>query len=106
MVALAMEGLAGAVGSTGQHPASARLLGVADAIRRSASVPAAPSEHAEFDRIAAMPRRALGEPAFNAAYEHGANADPRRRVKVLTPTRRAESAQSDLPHQAYMPHSD
>lgn len=72
MVALAMEGLAGAVGSTGQHPASARLLGVADAIRRSASVPAAPSVHAEIDRIAAMARRALGEPAFNAAYEHGA----------------------------------
>jgi predicted ATPase len=76
MVALAMEGLAGAVGSAGQHPASARLLGVADAIRRSASVPAAPSEHAEIDRIAAMARRALGEPGFNAAYEDGAMLTP------------------------------
>jgi hypothetical protein len=76
MVALALEGLAGAVGSADQHRAAARLLGVADAIRRSVSVPAAPSERTEIDRIAATARRALGEPGFTAAFEHGATLTP------------------------------
>ncbi|WP_142104383.1 BTAD domain-containing putative transcriptional regulator [Pseudonocardia cypriaca] len=76
MVALALEGLAGAVGSAGQHRAAARLLGVADTIRRSVSVPAAPSERAEIDRIAAPARLALGEPGFTAAFEHGATLSP------------------------------
>jgi hypothetical protein len=76
MVALALEGLAGAVGSAGQHRAAARLLGVADTIRRSVSVPAAPSERAEIDRIAATARLALGEPGFTAAFEHGATLSP------------------------------
>jgi predicted ATPase/DNA-binding SARP family transcriptional activator len=76
MVAIAMEGLAGAVGSAGQHQASARLLGAAHAIRRSISVPAAPSERVEIDRIAAMARGALGEPGFTAACEHGATLTP------------------------------
>ena len=76
MVALALEGLAGAVGSADRHRAAARLLGAAEAIRRSASVPAAPSERAEIDRIAAMARRALGDPAFTAAHEHGATLTP------------------------------
>ena len=76
MVALALEGLAGAVGSAGQHRAAARLLGVADSIRRSVSVPAAPSERAEIDRIAASARRALGAPGFSAAFEHGTTLTP------------------------------
>jgi tetratricopeptide (TPR) repeat protein len=75
-VVSAMEGLAGAVGSAGQHQASARLLGVADAIRRSAAMPAAPSECAEIDRIAATARRELGETGFNAAYAHAAALTP------------------------------
>jgi len=75
-VAFALEGLAGAVGLAGDHETSARLLGAADSARRAASVPAAPSERAELDRIASAARTALGEAAFAAAYLDGAAQTP------------------------------
>lgn len=71
-VAMALEGLAGAVGLAGDHESSARLLGAADAARQAASVPAAPSEQAEIDRIRSATRAALGEAAFDAACQDGA----------------------------------
>ena len=70
-VAMALEGLAGAVGLAGDRETSARLLGAADAAQRAASVPAAPSEQAEVDRITSATRAALGEAAFDAAYQDG-----------------------------------
>jgi predicted ATPase/DNA-binding SARP family transcriptional activator len=75
-VAMALEGLAGAVGLAGDHETSARLLGAADSARRAASVPAAPSEQAEIGRIASATRAALGEAAFGAAYQDGAAQMP------------------------------
>jgi predicted ATPase/DNA-binding SARP family transcriptional activator len=76
IVPMALEGLSGAVGLAGDHKTSARLLGAADSARRAASVPAAPSEQDEIDRIAAAARAALGEGAFGAAYQHGATLTP------------------------------
>jgi predicted ATPase/DNA-binding SARP family transcriptional activator len=75
-VAMALEGLAGAVGLAGDHETSARLLGAADSARRAASVPAAPSEQVEIDRITSATRTALGEAAFAAAYQDGAAQTP------------------------------
>jgi predicted ATPase/DNA-binding SARP family transcriptional activator len=75
-VAMALEGLAGAVGLAGDHETSARLLGAADSARRAAPVPAAPSEQAEIDRITSATRAALGEAAFGAAYQDGAAQTP------------------------------
>jgi hypothetical protein len=75
-VPMALEGLAGAVGLAGDHKTSARLLGAADSARRAASVPAAPSEQDEIDRIAAAARAALDEEAFGAAYQLGAALTP------------------------------
>jgi tetratricopeptide (TPR) repeat protein len=75
-VAMALEGLAGAVGLAGDHETSARVLGAADAARRAASVPAAPSERAEIDRISSATRAALGAAAFAAAYHDGAARTP------------------------------
>jgi predicted ATPase/DNA-binding SARP family transcriptional activator len=75
-VAMALEGLASAVGLAGDHETSARLLGAADSARRAASVPAAPSEQAELDRITAATRSALGAAAFHAAYQDGAADTP------------------------------
>ncbi|WP_165966993.1 AfsR/SARP family transcriptional regulator, partial [Actinomadura sp. 7K507] len=75
-VAMALEGLAGAVGLAGDHAASARLLGAAGAARQAVSVPLAPSERAEIDRISAATRTALGEAAFDAAYRNGLAQSP------------------------------
>jgi tetratricopeptide (TPR) repeat protein len=75
-VPMALEGLAGAAGLAGDHEMSARLLGAADAARRAASVPAAPSERTEIDRIATAARTALGAPAFDAAHRDGAARTP------------------------------
>jgi predicted ATPase/DNA-binding SARP family transcriptional activator len=74
--AFAVEGLAGAACSAGRHEASARLLGVADAVRRAASMPAAPTDLVEIDRIATADREALGEHRFAAAFAHGATLTP------------------------------
>jgi ATP/maltotriose-dependent transcriptional regulator MalT len=76
VVAMALEGLAGAAGLAGDHETSARLLGAADSARRAASAPAAPSERTEIDRITATARAALGGHGFDAAYHDGAARTP------------------------------
>jgi hypothetical protein len=73
---MGLEGLAGAAGLAGDHETSARLLGAADAARRAAAVPAAPTEHVEIDRIATAARAAIGGAAFDAAYGDGAARTP------------------------------
>jgi hypothetical protein len=75
-VATTLEGLAGAAGLAGDHETSARLLGAADTARRLASVPAAPSERREIDRITAAARAALGGDIFDVAYLDGAARTP------------------------------
>ncbi len=81
-VVFAVEGLAGAACSAGRHEEAARLLGVADAVRRSTSMPAAPSEHVEIDRITTVARHALGELGFDAAHEHGSTLTPEDALRV------------------------
>jgi hypothetical protein len=74
--ALALEGLAGTVGLSGDYERSARLLGASASVRRAASMPAAPSEQAEIDRITAAARTALGAAAFGAAHQDGSAQTP------------------------------
>ncbi len=76
VAAMALEGLAGAAGLAGDHETSARLLGAADSARRAASLPAAPSERTEIDRITTAARAALGGDAFDATYRDGAARTP------------------------------
>ncbi|MEU8800825.1 BTAD domain-containing putative transcriptional regulator [Spirillospora sp. NPDC048819] len=75
-VAMALEGLAGAAGLAGDHETSAWLLGASAGARRAVSVPLAPSEQAEIDRIAAATRAALGDAAFDAAHRDGLAQTP------------------------------
>jgi predicted ATPase/DNA-binding SARP family transcriptional activator len=70
-IALALEGLAGAAGLSGDYELSARLLGASESVRRAAAVPSAPAEQAETDRITAAARAALGPAGFGTAYQHG-----------------------------------
>jgi hypothetical protein len=82
-VALALEGLAGAIGLSGDYETSARLLGASGSARRAACMPSAPSEQAETDRIAAAARAALGEAAFATAYQHGSAQTPEDATALL-----------------------
>ncbi len=63
---------------------AAHLLGAADAMRRSASVPAALSELREIDRIAAAAQNELGDHEFRAAYQRGAGLTPEDAVALLS----------------------
>jgi hypothetical protein len=75
-VAMTLVGLAGAAALVRDHEPTARLLGAADSARRAASVPAAPSEQREIDRITATARAGLEGDAFDVAYLEGAALTP------------------------------
>jgi hypothetical protein len=75
-VALALEGLAGARTLMGHHDQAARLLGTADAARRSAGAPLPAAERGDVDRITTRAKTALGEDAFATEFEHGTGLDP------------------------------
>ncbi|MDT7651184.1 MAG: hypothetical protein QOI36_2590, partial [Pseudonocardiales bacterium] len=70
-LALAMEGLAGALALAGEPHRAARLLGAAAAARESVGAPLPPAERGDIERIAAAARLAIGEPAFASELERG-----------------------------------
>ncbi|WP_409179546.1 BTAD domain-containing putative transcriptional regulator [Amycolatopsis sp. VS8301801F10] len=67
-VALSLEGLAG----TADPETAALLLGAADAARRSVGAPLPPAERGDVDRITEAARAALGDSAFAAEFQRGA----------------------------------
>jgi predicted ATPase len=73
---IALDGLAGALSLDGRHDQAARLLGAAAAARESSSLPPAPAERADIDRITARVREALGETRFAAECRHGGTLKP------------------------------
>jgi tetratricopeptide (TPR) repeat protein len=75
-LALALEGLAGAVALTGAHGHAARLLGAAAAARESVGAPLPPAERGDVDRITAAATAAIGEAAFMEEFTRGAVTDP------------------------------
>ncbi|MEV3983116.1 BTAD domain-containing putative transcriptional regulator [Nonomuraea sp. NPDC049758] len=72
-VALALEGLAGALSIAGrEHLAeAARKLGRAAALRRAAGAPLPAGERHDVDRITARLRAAMGEPEFAGSFAAG-----------------------------------
>lgn len=75
--ALALEGLAGARSLAG-HPAdAARLLGAADALRRSTGAPLPEAERGDVDRIEARIIADIGADRFATELDTGRTADPR-----------------------------
>jgi predicted ATPase len=71
-VALALEGLAGVAGATGDAERAALLLGAAGAMRESAGGPLPPAERIDVDRIQAAARRVLGETRLGEHLRRGA----------------------------------
>ncbi|MCX5192436.1 winged helix-turn-helix domain-containing protein [Streptomyces sp. NBC_00249] len=71
-VALSLEGLAGAAVLDADAEHAARLLGRADAARRTTGAPLPEAERVDVDRITAAATAALGPAAFTAAFAAGA----------------------------------
>ncbi|TDD36795.1 AfsR/SARP family transcriptional regulator, partial [Nonomuraea terrae] len=71
-IALALEGLAGALALDGHPERAARYLGRATALRDSVGAPLPPAERGDVDRIETALRTALGPDALTAAMTHGA----------------------------------
>ena len=82
-VALALEGLAGAVALGGAPEHAARLLGAAAAARAGVGRPLPPAERGDVDRITAAACRALGEAGFAAEFARGTAAPPDELVSEL-----------------------
>jgi predicted ATPase/DNA-binding SARP family transcriptional activator len=82
-VAQALTGLAGAQALGGQPDRAAQLLGAADAARRSAGASLPPRSTADINRITAATRRALGEAAFTAGFQHGRRLRPEQAASLL-----------------------
>lgn len=74
-VALAVEGLAGALAAAGRYGGSATLLGAAAAARDSVGAPLPPAERGDVDRVTAVAREALGAAGFDAEFARGALLD-------------------------------
>ncbi|MGX2998280.1 BTAD domain-containing putative transcriptional regulator [Streptomyces sp. JNUCC 64] len=71
-VALAVEGLAGALALAGDHERAAELLGVASAERSSVGAPLPDAERGDVDRVTKALRGSLGEEGFGTAFAAGA----------------------------------
>lgn len=74
--ALALEGLAGARSLAGHAAHAARLLGAADALRRTTGAPLPVAERGDVDRIEARVAAAIGADRLTAELDTGRNADP------------------------------
>lgn len=71
-VALALEGLAGVAGASGDGERAALLLGAAGAMRESAGGSLPPAERVDVDRIEAAARRTLGAARLGEVLRRGA----------------------------------
>jgi len=71
-----LEGLADVVGVQGEPAWAARLLGSAEALRKTMGTPLPPFYRAEYERSIATVRAQLGEKAFAAAWAEGRTMTP------------------------------
>jgi tetratricopeptide (TPR) repeat protein len=70
-IAACLEGFASVEIEQGDFQRVARLLGAVAALREAVGAPLKPAEAADFDEAVAKAREALGETAFNLAWEAG-----------------------------------
>jgi predicted ATPase/DNA-binding SARP family transcriptional activator len=93
-LALALEGLAGAVGLAGAHRHAARLLGAAAAARESVGAPLPAAECGDVDRVTAAATGALGDAAFAEEFARGAVTDPDELVDAAAPVPEVRTART------------
>lgn len=87
-IALALEGLAGALSLGGDPNYAARLLGAADVARTSIGAPLPSAERGDVDRISSRLRAALGGEEFAAELSRGAEVELGELVSASTPPTR------------------
>ena len=75
-----LEDIADIAGRLDQPEMAARLYGAADKQRERFGLPLEPQYRAEYERDAAVARRALGEMAFTAAWDAGRTLEPEQAV--------------------------
>jgi hypothetical protein len=92
-LALALEGLAGAVALAGAHRHAARLLGAAAAAREGVGAPLPAAERGDVDRASAAACGALGEDTFSAEFARGVAADPDELVEAAVAAAGCDEAQ-------------
>ncbi|MFC7546497.1 BTAD domain-containing putative transcriptional regulator [Plantactinospora sp. GCM10030261] len=83
-VAYALVGMAGALSVAGEHRSAARVLGSAEAARRSGGLPAGPAETADTDRIVGAVRAALGDADYAIELERGGALTPEEALRLAT----------------------
>ena len=71
LIAANLEGQAGLAILQGRPGHAAKLLGAADALRVSSSMPLAPKDRPEVETIATAAHSLLGDEAFNRAFDAG-----------------------------------
>lgn len=70
-IALCLTGLAGIAGALAQPRRVARLLGIAEALRKAIGAAIEPSDRADYDRNVAVARAQLDEATWLAAWAKG-----------------------------------
>jgi len=70
-IAIGLENMGSVVAAHGQHQRAALLLAAAAQLRLAIDAPLAPFDRAEYDRIVAVARTALGKDAFSQAWAEG-----------------------------------
>jgi predicted ATPase/DNA-binding SARP family transcriptional activator len=76
VLALAMEGLAGAHALDGNHARAARLLGAAEVVRARCDLPLPDAEREHVERVSATVAAVLGPDIFALELERGRQGDP------------------------------
>lgn len=82
-LALALEGLAGALAAGGRPGRAALLLGTASAAREAAGAPLPAAERGDVERIEAAVRPVLGEEGYAAEFRRGRLLQPDEAVGCL-----------------------
>jgi predicted ATPase/DNA-binding CsgD family transcriptional regulator len=104
-IAYCLEGLAGIAGASGRPERAARLLGAAEALRKSVGIPLPPVNHADYERDVAAVRAQLDEATFAAAWAAGGALSLEQAIAEALHVPVEAPAQMQTPGQAPQPAS-
>ena len=93
-LAKTLEDLAATIAALGDPSRGARLLGAADALRRTIRFPVFPSERAEYEAEVAEIRATLGDESFNVQWQIGTSITLERALEEARATRPDSIAQA------------
>ncbi len=92
-----LDGLGATIAATGDPSRGARLLGAADALRRSIGTTLFPSELPQYEASVAAIRTILGDEAFDVQWRIGASVTLQRALEEARETKKAPAAVETVP---------